>query len=287
MRATTRASGAMAAIVLLAAGCGSAAYNTTASRSGEADQAAKRGQGPPEASAPRPAVITRAGAERLARSMLSVLQLPRGARPLIVNLAQRTAGKAAQPSAGKPAQPPAGKAAQPSATTQELGGSVFSVQASRLWTIRAPVTGVTRFLRARQPTGMTFTGEETAVVFPPGEVLRCGPPFAVPPDAALVPPGRTLVPASVPPGASRVAGEAVAGLYQRACPVWLPVSSAAGGGTSVFHRGLVLRSVSLSYRLTRLPAWVRAATLTLTVELDGQGVSQLRADAQVTWYPPS
>jgi hypothetical protein len=43
---------------------------------------------------------------------------------------------------------------------------------------------------------------------------------------------------------------------------------------------------SVLYQLTRLPAGVSGANLSMAVAPVGNGVSQLRADAEVIWYPP-
>jgi hypothetical protein len=43
---------------------------------------------------------------------------------------------------------------------------------------------------------------------------------------------------------------------------------------------------SVSYQLSRLPAGVSAATLSMAVAPAGKDVSEVRADVQVIWYPP-
>jgi hypothetical protein len=81
----------------------------------------------------------------------------------------------------------------------------------------------------------------------------------------------------------RVAGPASAAyaFEARHMPAGMVWAGSGQGG----DRGTVTEQ-SVSYRLSRLPAGVAAAGLTMTVAPAGADAAVLRADAQVLWYPP-
>jgi hypothetical protein len=57
-----------------------------------------------------------------------------------------------------------------------------------------------------------------------------------------------------------------------------------GGGQSSSYGAITEEFVG--YQLSRLPAGVNAAVLSMSVAPDGHDASVIRADAQVIWYPP-
>jgi hypothetical protein len=137
---------------------------------------------------------------------------------------------------------------------------------------------------------------------PGGAQRRTGPPvqaLARPPSMAAASPSVTLhelwtvgalmsavntfltghVPAGMASDGSGQTGFAV-GVPQRASPPAKP-----RGGPPTGTAGSVTEEF-VSYRLNSLPAGVSGATLTMSVAPTGPQTSELRADVQVTWYPP-
>jgi hypothetical protein len=133
MRGTAWASGAAAAAVLLAGGCGTARYPQGASRAqGGTAAAAVAGRASTPAPASTPAV-TRQQADRLARELLARAPLPAGA------------GRLAGPPVKVLRQPPG----------RQLGSPSVSLHA--LWTVAEPMTAAYSFARKNVPAGMAVT----------------------------------------------------------------------------------------------------------------------------------
>ena len=147
MRRTAWTSGAAAAAVLLAGGCGTAHYQQAAS-GGQGGSGAQGGTaaaavagrtasaGPP--GAPSPPALTRQQAGRLARELLARAPLPGGAGRL----------------AGPPVKvPPVKVLRQP--PSRQLGSPAVSLHA--LWTVAEPMTAAYSFVRKNVPAGMTLS----------------------------------------------------------------------------------------------------------------------------------
>jgi hypothetical protein len=67
-------------------------------------------------------------------------------------------------------------------------------------------------------------------------------------------------------------------------PKWTKPPALPWGGKA--PRGSAVLEEFVSYQLSRLPAGIGTATLSMAVAPTGPNTSELRADVQVTWYPP-
>lgn len=150
------------------------------------------------------------------------------------------------------AQPPGGAAGTPSA-------SVHAV-----WTVTQPTDAVYAFLTRHVPAGMTLSGTGQAGVGAGQAGVDAG--------QAGVGTG-TVVPVAGKPG----------GMPQGVRP--RPARAARGVSAQPLKVATVYEEF-VSYEASPLPAGVSSAALSVSVASAGSGVSQLRADAQVIWYPP-
>lgn len=137
-----------------------------------------------------------------------------------------------------------------------------SVSVHALWTVAQPVDEVYAFLTRHVPARMALSGTGQAG----GGAGQAGVGQAGGGTGTVVP--VTGKPAGMPQGVRPRPGKAARGVSVQ------PVKVA-----TVYEE-------FVSYEASPLPAGVSSAVLSMSVVSAGNGVSKLRADAQVIWYPP-
>ncbi|HEV2376745.1 MAG TPA: hypothetical protein VGS19_31790 [Streptosporangiaceae bacterium] len=129
-----------------------------------------------------------------------------------------------------------------------VAGGADSVDVHRVFTVRQSLTATQHYLASHAPAGMALSGTGQASM-----------PTVIP---------RTPVPLASPVQQPTGSGSTAPA----------PVGQPAGPGTTT--------SAVVDWSLRSLPAGIELSELTVTIVPAAGGSSLLRADAQVTWFPP-